>query len=555
MSDQLETILRQCAESAPNPWYPSGYAQANGMKRDDLDPHLDQLRMAGLIRLTDWVQGRGQGYALTPEGQRVLQSPRDLARVRAGITNPASPVLQEPPKRSEPRMTPFERGEQIREAFLYPSPPVVTYALILINVAWFLWGISIALEHGDKLNKFLYASTDEVLRRTGALSGDYLVESPWGWIRLLTCCFVHIGLIHLGVNMYSLWAVGPFFEQLWGRVRFLVLYLIAGLGGSCAMVINNPHTLGAGASGALWGIFAAYAVWVVMNRRYLPGTMASRMLRQVLIVFLINVAITYGVPNVSAAAHFGGGAIGAIAAFLLHCHRYGGSLQRRLAFLGMVAIPLLCVTAVAEAQRLDPRWKEASIADVYVHARRQAQEIVDKEVLPLLGQKLKVHSLQEVKDAVADLDKARTVLARGITRLQQVGPVQQQELEAKRQEYIQDLERVSSSYAVAQLEDLILPLIRDANRRTGLTYERQWRIIQKEENAAKLTPEEVEKVIAPCQKAREEVEAGVAFLRRAGPYQDPDIERVRRRALHEEEQNLQGWKDTEQRWRERAKQA
>jgi membrane associated rhomboid family serine protease len=552
MADPLETILRQCAESAPHPWYPSGYAQANGLNRDDLDPHLDQLRMAGLIQLTDWVQGRGQGYALTPQGQRVMQSPRELARVRAGGLDHPSYAPQEPPKGTGQRMTPFERGEQIRAAFLNPSPPLVSYALILINVAWFLWGISIALEHGDKLNEFLYGSTKQVLQQTGALSGEYLIQGGWNWSRLITCCFVHIGLLHLGVNMYSLWVVGPFFEQLWGRMHFLVLYLIAGLGGSCAMVINDPHILGAGASGALWGILAAYAVWVVLNRRYLPGPMASQMLRQVIIVFVINVAITYGVPNISAAAHFGGGAIGAVTALLLHAHRYGGALLRRLALLGVVAIPVLCVTAVVEAQRLDPRWQAAIIAEVSSSTRQQAREILDQQVQPLLRQKPKAYSLEEVTDAVAGLVKAQGVSAKGISRLRQAGPFQQKELEAKRQGLIQDLENAASNYAVAELEEFILPFIADASRRTTFTYDRQWKVLQSKKKAGELTPEEVEERIAPCRKAREETEASVALLRRAGPFPEQRIERARLRALHEDEEAIQGWKATEQRWREMA---
>jgi hypothetical protein len=365
--------------------------------------------------------------------------------------------------------------------------------------------------------------------------------------------------------MYSLWVVGPFFEQLWGRVRFLFLYLIAGLGGSCAMVISNVHNglpglLGAGASGAIWGILAAYAVWILANRRYLPGPMASRMLRQVIFVFVINVALTFGVANISASAHFGGGAIGAITALLLHWHRYGGFLQRRLAFLGVVAIPVLCITAVVEAQRLDPHWQEArlrlrgaTIAEVYWQARRQAQAIHDKDVQPLLRQKLKAHSLQEVDEAVADLQRGRAILSEGITDLQQAGPFQEKELDDERQELIQDLERRSSSYAVIQLQELILPLLADARRRATLTYDQQWRILQQKEKDGKLTPEEVEQAIAPCRKAREEVEAGVALLRRAGPYQEHRIERTRLRALHEEEERIQGWKDTEQRWQERTK--
>ncbi|HZT80377.1 MAG TPA: hypothetical protein VFA26_09150, partial [Gemmataceae bacterium] len=83
-ADSPETILRQCAAAAPEPWYPRDYAAAAGIDRDRLDPSLDALRLAGLIRLTDWVRGKGQGYALTPDGARLLNDPRGLARALDG---------------------------------------------------------------------------------------------------------------------------------------------------------------------------------------------------------------------------------------------------------------------------------------------------------------------------------------------------------------------------------------------------------------------------------------------------------------------------------------
>src|SRR4051794_40754510 len=54
-TDPRETILLECAAVAPNPWYPKDYAEAHGVHRDSLDPHLDELRLGGLIHLTDWV--------------------------------------------------------------------------------------------------------------------------------------------------------------------------------------------------------------------------------------------------------------------------------------------------------------------------------------------------------------------------------------------------------------------------------------------------------------------------------------------------------------------
>src|SRR5713101_7198771 len=87
----LESILLLCAKAAPDPWYPSVYAKESGNARESLDPYLDQLRMGGLIHLTDWVQGRGQGYALTPAGEQVVQNPRLMARLLAGKFIAAQP--------------------------------------------------------------------------------------------------------------------------------------------------------------------------------------------------------------------------------------------------------------------------------------------------------------------------------------------------------------------------------------------------------------------------------------------------------------------------------
>src|SRR4051794_28397620 len=87
----LEMILRDCAAAGAKPWYPSEYAQATGVDRSRLDAALDELRLGDLVRLTEWVQGKGQGYALTEAGREVVQSPRLLGQLRfRGV--PARPV-------------------------------------------------------------------------------------------------------------------------------------------------------------------------------------------------------------------------------------------------------------------------------------------------------------------------------------------------------------------------------------------------------------------------------------------------------------------------------
>src|SRR5688572_27227476 len=80
----LEAILRFCQKSAPSPWYPAAFVRETGFARDQLDPLLNEMRVNGLIRLTDWVPENGQGYVLTPAGEEAMRNPRLLNRLRAG---------------------------------------------------------------------------------------------------------------------------------------------------------------------------------------------------------------------------------------------------------------------------------------------------------------------------------------------------------------------------------------------------------------------------------------------------------------------------------------
>jgi rhomboid protease GluP len=313
----LVGILQLCASSAPQPWYPSAYAKEKGIDRDSLDPHLDRLRMGGLVQLTDWVQGTGQGYRLTPEGERVLQTPRDLAVLGDGQL-PQQKIVEQVagPQGST---SAWDRGEAIRNSLLDSEPPRATQVLLFANIAVFLVGLALAGKEG-LASPYLAGTSPhslgseklwEIQHELGAITGTDLVRGQW-W-KLISSCFVHFGLIHLLVNMYTLYVLGPQSEKMWGRWRFLLIYFICGLGGSCAVVWNNPEAGGAGASGALWGLMTSYLAWVFLNREYLPGALSPERLRAWLSVLLINVFISM-MPGISAAAHFGGGAVGVPAA-------------------------------------------------------------------------------------------------------------------------------------------------------------------------------------------------------------------------------------------------
>ena len=123
------------------------------------------------------------------------------------------------------------------------------------------------------------------------------------YYRLLTGMFMHLGVLHLLMNMWALWVLGRALEAFLGPVRFLALYLVAGLGGDVAVYLFSPYAGSAGASTAIFGLFAA--LFLVLRRLGLNAA-------AVLPVIILNLLITIGVPGISIAGHLGGFVVGGL---------------------------------------------------------------------------------------------------------------------------------------------------------------------------------------------------------------------------------------------------
>jgi membrane associated rhomboid family serine protease len=130
-------------------------------------------------------------------------------------------------------------------------------------------------------------------------SGDVLTGVADGGVwRLLTSVFLHEQVLHILFNMYALTIFGPMLEQALGRIRFLALYLTAGLAGSVLVYcLTAPNVFTVGASGAIYGLFGA--TFAVFARRGLE-------LQGLFVLMAINLAITFLVPNISWQGHIGG---------------------------------------------------------------------------------------------------------------------------------------------------------------------------------------------------------------------------------------------------------
>ena len=156
------------------------------------------------------------------------------------------------------------------------------------------------------------------------------------WYRLVTAMFLHYGVLHLLLNMYALWILGRELEGVLGRLRFIVLYVLAGLGGNvAAYVLSPPNQAVAGASTAVFGLMAA--TFVILRRLKLS-------VAPILPVIVINVIFTFAVPNISWAGHLGGLLVGGIvAAIMAYAPRERRNLVQGVGC-AMVLIVLLAVT-------------------------------------------------------------------------------------------------------------------------------------------------------------------------------------------------------------------
>ncbi|MBT2582922.1 rhomboid family intramembrane serine protease [Planococcus sp. ISL-109] len=141
--------------------------------------------------------------------------------------------------------------------------------------------------------------------------GDYIYYYGIGWNfwisegewwRFVTPIFLHAGFMHLLFNMFSLFLFGPELERLTGKMRFITIYMLAGLFGSAATYFLQPldyqHV---GASGAIFGIFGAFGALVYYGGHALPQ------LKQIILpIIVISIVMTFLAPNINVTAHIAG---------------------------------------------------------------------------------------------------------------------------------------------------------------------------------------------------------------------------------------------------------
>jgi membrane associated rhomboid family serine protease len=218
----------------------------------------------------------------------------------------------------------------------------VTNILIAINVVVFVFEVGTGVTLGGSDSGWVY--------QHGALYGPFIsgfgIHQYW---RLLTSGFLHEGIIHIGLNMLSLWFVGRVLEPAIGKANFLAIYFSSLLAGSFGALLFEPREPTLGASTAIFGIFGALIV--VAYRRGIPLWQSG--LGPML---LLNLVFTLTVSNISIGGHIGGlvaGILGGFAVTDLHERRNKQSWAL-VACLIIACVSVIGAIAVAGGTGLTP---------------------------------------------------------------------------------------------------------------------------------------------------------------------------------------------------------
>ena len=128
---------------------------------------------------------------------------------------------------------------------------------------------------------------------------------------------MHFGIIHIAFNMYVLFQIGPFIQVTFGRARYLIIYFFAGLTGSIVSLWIHPQSVGAGASGAIFGLYGAVFGFLLRERRHLDSAVMKSIAKSAGIFILYN--LVFGVINrtTDVSAHLGGLLAGFLAGMAL----------------------------------------------------------------------------------------------------------------------------------------------------------------------------------------------------------------------------------------------
>lgn len=282
-------------------------------------------------------------------------------------------------------LPPQTTSEQISDFFSIFKPKnnyFITPILLNLNILIFILMVVLGVN--------IIEPTSESLLSWGANFRPLTLEGEW-W-RLLTSCFLHIGIFHLLMNMYALMYIGFLLEPYLGKTRFVAAYLLAGIAASIASLWWHETTISAGASGAIFGMYGVFLAMLTTN-------LIEKKARKALltsIAFFVGYNLIYGLKGgIDNAAHIGGLVCGMLIGYaFVPSLKKPESKNIKYSTIGIIAVLTLCSSFVVyknipnDIKEYDNAMKEfVKIEDMALDIYRITPETPKDQVLTLIKDK------------------------------------------------------------------------------------------------------------------------------------------------------------------------
>lgn len=239
------------------------------------------------------------------EDEKILNNDDVLITKEKDINNPklvsAFPDIVEKTNRKEDGLEYFikvtdninkknEKRNKVAEKIFSYKKPIVTYIIIAICILLYII-----------MEIFGNGSTNNITLLKFGANLDVLVKNG-EYYRLFTSIFLHIGIMHLLCNMYSLYIIGREVESLFGKVKYIIIFILSGIFGSVLSIAFSHNVISAGAPGAIFGLLGALLYFGMYYRTYL----GEALVRSIIPILIINLVIGFLSPGIDMAAHIGG---------------------------------------------------------------------------------------------------------------------------------------------------------------------------------------------------------------------------------------------------------
>lgn len=188
----------------------------------------------------------------------------------------------------------LDESKKVEEIFSKKTP-IITYVIMIICAVLYLMS--------SILSSNMFEFDPNVLYKLGGLVSIDNMSSYSEFYRVFTSIFLHASLIHFLMNMYSLYVIGPQLESFFGKIKYLIIFIISGIiGNLLSLVFIQNNIVSVGASGAIFGLLGSLLYFGYYYRVYLSGVIKS----QIIPLIILNLGLGFIANNINNFAHFGG---------------------------------------------------------------------------------------------------------------------------------------------------------------------------------------------------------------------------------------------------------